>query len=199
MGVPFPFMTKVRVGRRVGLAIALTAALGLGVTNAVALDDITPPSVTVVTPANNANYAQNSVVKANYSCNDASGIAACVGTVANGANIPTQALGTRSFTVSGYDNAGNKTKVTRTYNVVDQTPPVIQISKPTNGAAYPKNSAQFAQFACYDTGVGIASCVGTVSNGSNLPTGTVGAKQFKVTATDASGNVAVKVVNYQVV
>jgi hypothetical protein len=160
---------------------------------------VTPPQVNVVTPAQNANYAQNSVVKANYSCQDASGIAACVGTVANGANIPTQALGSRSFTVSGYDNAGNKTKITRTYNVVDTTPPVVQISKPTNGAVYAKNSAQFAQFACYDTGVGIASCVGTVSNGSNLPTGTVGAKQFTVTAKDLNNNQTVKVVNYQVV
>jgi hypothetical protein len=162
------------------------------------VDDVTPPSVTITTPASGASYAQNSTVNANYSCSDASGIAACVGTVANGAAIPTQALGTQEFKVSGYDNAGNKTKIVRTYNVVDKTKPVISISTPKSGATYAKNSAVFAQFACYDTSTGIVSCVGTVSNGSNLPTGTTGAKSFTVTAQDGAGNTATKTVNYTV-
>jgi hypothetical protein len=192
-------MTTSRVGRRIGFAAAIAAAMILTGSQAVALTDVTPPSVTVITPAQGASYAQNSVVKANYSCSDASGIAACVGTASNGANIVTQSLGTRSFTVTGYDNAGNKTKITRTYNVVDQTKPVVTLSKPTNGATYAKNSFQVAQFSCYDTGVGIASCVGTVPSGSNLPTGTVGQKSFTVTGKDLANNVTVKTVSYQVV
>ena len=167
--------------------------------SASSLDDVTPPSVNFTTPANGANYAQNSTVKAKYSCSDASGIAACVGTASNGSPIVTQSLGTKKFFVSAYDNAGNKTKIERTYNVVDKTPPVVNISSPGSGASYPKNSAVLAKFNCYDTGVGIASCVGTVSNGSNLPTGSTGNKQFKVTATDLAGNQTVKSVNYKIV
>lgn len=185
--------------RGFGFVLVGAAAVIVTATSAWGVDDVTPPNVTVVTPAQNAQYAQNSAVKANYSCNDASGIAACVGTVSNGANIPTQTLGTRSFFVSGYDNAGNKTKVERTYTVVDKTAPQITIQTPSDNATYAKNSAVFARFSCYDTGSGIASCVGTVSNGSNLPTGTTGNKQFKVTATDNAGNVAQKTVNYKVV
>jgi hypothetical protein len=163
------------------------------------LDDTTPPTVTLTKPAAGGIYAQNATVYANYSCSDASGIAACVGTVANGAAFPTQALGAQDFKVKGYDNAGNKTEVVHTYTVVDKTKPVITISTPKNGATYKKNSAVFAQFTCYDTGTGIASCDGTVSNGSNLPTGTTGTKTFKVTAQDEAGNTASKTVTYYVV
>jgi hypothetical protein len=176
------------------VTIALLALPGV----ARGLDDTTPPTVTLTTPAAGAVVAQNSTVKANYSCSDTSGIAACVGTVANGAAIPTQALGPREFKVKGYDNAGNKTEVVHTYTVVDKTKPVITISTPKNGATYAKNSAVFAQFACYDTGTDIVSCVGTVSNGSNLPTGTTGTKTFKVTAKDGAGNTASKTVTYYV-
>jgi len=190
-------MRKLTGGRIISVGVtALALVLMPGAARG--LDDTTPPNVTITTPAANASYAQNATVNANYSCSDASGIAACVGTVANGAPIPTQSLGTHEFKVSGYDNAGNKTKIVRTYTVVDKTKPVITISTPKNGATYAKNSAVFAQFTCYDTGTGIASCVGTVSNGSNLPTGTTGNKSFTVTAHDVAGNTATKTVNYTV-
>jgi hypothetical protein len=184
-------------GRIIGVGIAaLVLVVMPGAARA--LDDVTPPHVSVVTPAAGASYAQNAVVKADYSCSDASGIAACVGTVANGASIPTQSLGTHDFKVSGYDNAGNKTKVVRNYTVVDKTKPQITISTPGNGATYAKNSAVFAHFTCYDTGVGIDTCTGTVSDGSNLPTGTTGTKSFTVNARDLAGNTATKTVSYTI-
>ena len=59
------------------------------------------------------------VVKASYKCNDnQSGLASCVGTVANGANLDTATIGTKTFTVTGTDNAGNQTVVTTHYKVV---------------------------------------------------------------------------------
>lgn len=191
--------------RRVVLttAVAFATIVSFTIVNASALPDVTPPIVTLNVPVQGANYAQNSAVLANYTCSDpGSGIAACVGTAASGAKILTQKLGVQKFFASGYDNAGNKTKVERTYNVVDNTIPVITIQSPANGANYAKNSLQIARFTCYDTGGGIAAvggCVGTVSNGANLPTGTVGAKVFTVTAKDAAGNIAVKNVNYNIV
>jgi hypothetical protein len=162
------------------------------------LTDTTPPTVTVTTPAAGASYAQNATVEANYSCSDASGIAACVGTVSNGSPIPTQSLGSHDFFVKGYDNAGNKTRVNRTYTVLDKTAPKIAISTPADGATYPKNSNVVAHFTCFDTASDIASCVGTVADGSNLPTGTVGSKSFKVTAKDVAGNTATKTVFYRI-
>ncbi|MEY2470108.1 MAG: serralysin [Actinomycetota bacterium] len=180
-------------------AIAVATVVSFTIADASAISDVTPPVVTFTTPAQGANYAQNSTVLASYSCSDASGIAACVGTASNGAAIITQKLGVQKFFVSGYDNAGNKTKVERTYNVVDQTKPVINLNSPTQGATYAKNSFVAAQFSCYDTGGGIASCVGTVSNGSALPTGTTGAKSFTVTAKDLANNTTVKTVTYSVV
>jgi len=191
-------MRKLWDGRMVWIgvvALALVVMPGA----ARAGDDNTPPTVTLTRPAAGDSYGQNDKVYAKYSCSDASGIAACVGDVANGAAIPTQSLGSHDFTVRAYDNAGNKTEVTHSYTVVDKTDPVITISTPKSGASYKKNSAVFAQFACYDTGTGIDSCVGTVSNGSNLPTGTTGSKTFKVTAQDKAGNTATKKVTYYVV
>ena len=40
-----------------------------------------------------------------------------MGTVANGSNIATNTVGPKTFTVTGTDNAGNTTTVTRSYNV----------------------------------------------------------------------------------
>ncbi len=185
-------------GRRVGFGAVVAVTLLVSVGSAAGASDVTPPSVTLTTPAANAVYAQNSVVKANYSCSDTSGIAACVGTVANGDSIITQKLGTRTFAVDAYDNAGNRTTLARAYTVVDQTAPEITIQTPAAGATYARNSAVFAQFACTDRGSGIASCAGTVPNGSNLPTGTSGAKSFTVNATDKAGNTATKTVSYTI-
>jgi hypothetical protein len=185
-------MRKITWGGLVVILMLLIPGVAQGV------DDVTPPTVTVTKPANGGVYAQNATVKADYSCSDASGIAACVGTVANGASIPTQKLGSQDFKVKGYDNAGNKTEVVHTYTVVDQTKPVITISTPKNGKTYAKNSAVFANFTCYDLASDIASCTGTVSNGSNLPTGTTGTKTFTVNAQDTAGNTATKTVTYYV-
>ncbi len=80
--------------------------------------DSTAPTVTVTTPPNGATYTLNQVVKASYLCADAeSGLLSCVGTVANGSNIATNTVGPKTFTVTGTDNAGNTTTVTRSYNV----------------------------------------------------------------------------------
>ena len=55
-------------------------------------------------------------------------------------------------------------------------------------------------FSCNDgTGVGVASCVGTVANGAAINTSTLGAKTFTVTATDLEGKVGTKTVTYTVV
>ena len=76
------------------------------------------PTVTITSPTG-ANVTRNSTLTARYSCADlGSGLRSCVGTVANGARLPTSTTGTRSFTVTATDNVGNITTRTVTYQVV---------------------------------------------------------------------------------
>ncbi len=80
--------------------------------------DSVKPTVTITTPANGASYALKSTVDASYACSDAtSGVATCSGTVADGAAIKTGSAGTKKFTVTSTDNAGNKTTQSVSYTV----------------------------------------------------------------------------------
>jgi hypothetical protein len=80
--------------------------------------DTTPPTIVLTTPADGAAYVLNQQVAASFACADAdSGLASCVGTVADGARIDTSAAGARTFTVTATDNAGNQARVTHTYQV----------------------------------------------------------------------------------
>ena len=64
------------------------------------------------------------MVLADYECSDdGSGVASCVGDVADGAAIETATLGSHDFTVTGTDVAENEASVTYSYEVVANTPP----------------------------------------------------------------------------
>ena len=66
------------------------------------------PTITITTPASGAIYLLNQSVLAAYACADGgSGVASCVGNVANGAGIDTASVGNKTFTVTGTDNVGN--------------------------------------------------------------------------------------------
>jgi len=79
--------------------------------------DKTPPVITITSPAA-ATYTLNQVVAAAYSCaNPTSGVASCVGTVANGNPIDTSTLGVHSFVVNSADVAGNTSSATVSYTV----------------------------------------------------------------------------------
>jgi hypothetical protein len=87
--------------------------------------DTTDPIVRIVTPPAGAVYAQNQVVNAGFSCVDTvggTGIASCVGTVANGQAINTATLGPKTFTVTATDVAGNTRVLNRTYTVAAARP-----------------------------------------------------------------------------
>lgn len=90
--------------------------------------DNSGPTIAVTTPANAGTYALNSTINSNYSCTEptnGSGLASCVGTVANGTPINTASVGPKSFTVNASDNKGNTSTQTVNYNVVDQ--PAISV------------------------------------------------------------------------
>ncbi len=76
------------------------------------------PSITFATPPNGAIYVINQAVAASYSCNDAgSGMGSCAGTLVSGANINTATVGSKTFTVTATDAAGNSVSETHTYTV----------------------------------------------------------------------------------
>lgn len=78
--------------------------------------------------------------------------------------------------------------------------PKVTITSPTVDQVIVRNAVVPAAYTCDDgTGVGVASCAGTVANGAAINTSTLGAKTFTVQATDNEGKVAAKTVNYTVV
>jgi hypothetical protein len=166
--------------------------------------DTTDPTITITTPPNNAPYTQGQVVNADFSCSDlgGSGIASCVGTVADGSPIDTSTVGPHSFTVDAADVAGNTATLTHNYTVnppPDTTDPTITITTPPNNATYTQGQVVNADFSCSDLGgSGIASCVGTVANGSPIDTSSVGPHSFTVNAADVAGNTATLTHNYTV-
>src|SRR4030095_7737768 len=148
--------------------------------------DVLAPTVTITTPADGAVFDRDELVLADFSCVEeagGSGIASCVGTVADGAAVDTSTLGAHQFTVTGTDLAGNTTTVSHTYTVRDVTAPVVTIVSPAAGAVFDRDEVVLADFSCVDEagGSGIASCVGTVADGAAVDTSTLGAHQFTVT------------------
>ena len=166
--------------------------------------DAAGPDIAITTPVDGATYARGATVLADYACTDevgGSGVASCVGTVADGAAINTATLGSHTFTVNASDNSGNNTSRSVTYTVTDQSPPTITITTPADGAQYGRGSAVLADYACVDDvgGSGIATCAGTVADGAAIDTATLGSESFTVNATDGAGNAATLTVSYDVV
>ena len=97
--------------------------------------DTVQPQITITTPPQDATYSFSEAVAASYTCTDEdSGVASCEGSVPDGANIDTSSAGTKTFTVSATDNAGNTNSVSHTYTVNpdpdDSTPPTVECGAP---------------------------------------------------------------------
>jgi len=90
---------------------------------------------------------------------------------------------------------------------VDASEPVVVVRAPAAAAARAalapgevlQGSALVADFECSDAVSGVASCVGSTPDGERLPTGSLGTREFTVTATDAAGHTVRQVVTYRVV
>ena len=80
--------------------------------------DTSGPTATITAPTAK-HYLQGAVVTADYRCADhGSGIAACTGSVADGAPIDTTVPGNHVFTVTARDRAGHESAATVSYIVV---------------------------------------------------------------------------------
>jgi len=104
------------------LACTATSSGGTASKLVTVFRDATLPAVSIVSPANGATYLLNAAVAAQYSCTDkTSTVKSCTGTVPSGTRFNTASVGTKSFTVTGVDKAGNRRSVVRSYKVVTRT------------------------------------------------------------------------------
>ncbi len=109
-------------------------------------------------------------------------------------------LGTLNPTLACFPGPSASPALHSTLISNDTESPAITITAPVANSNVARNSTVLANFSCNDgTGVGVASCVGTVANGAAINTSTLGAKTFTVTATDLEGKVGTKTVTYTVV
>jgi hypothetical protein len=99
--------------------------------------DSTPPTITIAAPVDGALYTLGTPVTVEYACADTggSGLASCLGSVVDGAALDTATVGTKTFTVTAYDLAGNALSKTATYQVVLPTLSVTDAVAVEGGAA----------------------------------------------------------------
>ncbi len=118
--------------------------------------DKTAPTITISTPAAGATYLKGDVVNAHFDCNDnplGSGINTCVGTVADGSPINTSSVGTKLFTVTAFDLAGNKTVKTVSYRVA-LPPPFIKVNSPNGGQVWARGVSHAITWSFHDLAAG---------------------------------------------
>jgi hypothetical protein len=165
--------------------------------------DTTAPSVDLRSPVDGAQVKQGASVIVDFSCSDegSSGLASCVGTTPDNAQLDTSELGESSVTVTARDGAGNETVVTHTVTVVDQTKPTVTLTTPADGAVFTRGQQVAAAYSCADeaNGSGIDTCVGDVAVGADVDTSTLGEHTFTVNAADHAGNTNSKSATYTVV
>jgi hypothetical protein len=82
--------------------------------------------------------------------------------------------------------------------ITDNTPPVITITSPADGAILERGISISADFDATDAGSGLALLNGPVSRGSFIDTSTVGFHEFIVISTDRLGNRGSLARRYQV-
>jgi hypothetical protein len=192
--------------------VTITATDVAGVTTTTKVTemvDALAPAVSCSPPASATWYSSNVTVK----CTATDGESGLSSTPLYSVFTPTQASFSLATTVaSGQVNASASTASAKVCNVlgncttvgafgpytVDLSAPTISIIAPT-ASSYTIGAAVKVAFSCAEAGpAGVSSCIGTQSNGAALATGSPGTYAFKVTATDAAGNVATSSVTYTV-
>jgi photosystem II stability/assembly factor-like uncharacterized protein len=174
---------------------------------AMAIVDKTPPTTTAtLTPAQrNGWYASPTLTLTADDGPFGSGVAEIDYSLDGG---PTQvytgpisgfSTGNHFVQYHAVDVAGNVEATKLIAFKVDAVKPTVTITAPADGAQIRLDKVTTAKYKCVDRESGLDTCTGTVANGANLDTSTVGPHTFTVTATDVAGNQTVQTVHYTVV
>jgi hypothetical protein len=143
-----------RPARRAAFLAAVVAIVLTSGGSLTAAAAASAPSVSLTTPANGAQYVQDSTVKAHYACTDPDGdLTSCSGTVANGAPIDTSA-GSYQFFVTAKDKAGNTRSQKVVYSVYvggGGAPPPAPPSPSLKGTGPPSTETD-GSAVTFDTG-----------------------------------------------
>jgi uncharacterized repeat protein (TIGR03803 family) len=149
----------------------------------VTVQDTIAPTIAIASPGGNATYTVGQAVTARFTCTDGgSGVQSCVGTLADGATVPTDTPGTFTFTVDAVDEVGNAARRSVTYTVRAQTfafegffwpvqnPPVV--NKVKAGSAIPVRFGLGGNYGLDIFAPGFPQVV-QVACGTGLPEGEV--------------------------
>lgn len=115
------------------------------------------------------------------------------------ANVLVASEGAHSVAFFATDSAGNNEQEKVVDFAIDKTAPEIEIVNPENSGNYILGQNVVANWSVSDSLSGVDSATGTVPVGSPIDTLSVGTKNFTVAATDIAGNIAEKIVSYNVV
>jgi hypothetical protein len=104
--------------------------------------------------------------------------------------VPVAAEGVTTVRFRAKDKANNQ-EPERTATVrIDRAAPTVSIVSPAPGTSVLTGTGLRADYACADARSGVGECTGSASDGAALATGTPGAFELRVTATDRAGNTA---------
>jgi hypothetical protein len=98
--------------------------------------DTKPPTIDITAPASATPYLLHQAVAVGYACADGgSGVATCVGPVANGGALDTTSVGAKTFAVSATDQAGNAASRSVPYTVSYNICPLYDQTKAVQSGA----------------------------------------------------------------
>jgi TolB protein len=161
------------------------------------------PHIDIYSPTGDGVYFPGNPVMpaAYYVCSSTvSFIVSCVGDVPLFAPIDVSTAGPHTFTVHAVDFNGRTATKTVLYEVLDVTPPTIDLRTPSNGATYDLGADVKVDYSCSDPGgSGVIFCGGDLPTGAPLDTSWAGLHRFGVTAADKAGHVTETHLTYMVV
>ena len=159
------------------------------------------PVIEIFSPQDGSTYYPLAHPVALYQCSSfVSYVVSCEGDVPFGQELNFSASGTHTFTVRAVDLDGRATTKTVTFEIMDITPPQIDVSTPGNGATYDLGSNVTVDYSCSDPGgSGVLFCDGDLPKGAPLATSQAGTFGFSVSAVDNARNISQIHVTYTIV
>jgi len=163
--------------------------------------DPSAPHIEIYSPSGDGVYFPGRTAPVYYVCSSAvSYIVSCSGDLPLFAPVDVSTAGTHTFTVRAVDFEGRTATKTATYEVLDVTPPQIDVRTPSNGATYELGASVTIDYSCSDPGgSGVIFCSGNLPNGAPLDTSQAGTFRFSVTAADGARHLTETHLTYTIV